>query len=68
MIIKFATNKNNIIEIDDRYQAIKQAIAMLQPNDILIIAGKGHEQYQIIGNIKYSFNESQIINDIIDNC
>ena len=56
---------SNFIEINDRKKAIGQAITMLESNDILIIAGKGHEQYQIIGDKKYPFNEEQIVKSFL---
>ncbi|MDA0902281.1 MAG: UDP-N-acetylmuramoyl-L-alanyl-D-glutamate--2,6-diaminopimelate ligase [Proteobacteria bacterium] len=50
-----------VIEIAGRKDAITQAISMLKANDVLVIAGKGHEQYQIIGTEKLPFNESAIV-------
>lgn len=47
-------------EIDGRELAIKNAIATLQKNDILLIAGKGHEEYQIIGNKTLIFSDIEI--------
>ncbi len=41
----------------DRKLAIHMALASLQPGDILVIAGKGHEDYQIIGTTKYPFDD-----------
>ena len=49
------------IEIANRKTAILQAISMLLPHDILILAGKGHEKYQIIGNESLPFDEEQIV-------
>lgn len=43
----------------DRHDAIEKGINMLSKNDILLILGKGHEEYQIIGNIKYHFNDKE---------
>jgi UDP-N-acetylmuramoyl-L-alanyl-D-glutamate--2,6-diaminopimelate ligase len=63
-IIAGCVNKN-FIEVDDRKSAIKKAISMLATNDILIIAGKGHEQYQIIGNKKFPFNEEEIVKSFL---
>jgi len=63
-IISGCVNKN-FIEIDDRKNAIKQAVEMLESNDILIIAGKGHEQYQIIGDKKYPFDEYKIVKSFV---
>lgn len=53
------------IEIANRKEAIKQAIAMLQTEDILILAGKGHEKYQVIGDEKFEFDEEEIVKNAI---
>ena len=58
-------NPSKTTEIDNRKNAIEQTIAMLKDNDILIIAGKGHEKYQIIGQQKFPFDENKIINNFI---
>ena len=57
---------NKFIEIDDRRSAIYQAIKKLKKGDILIIAGKGHEKYQIIGNKKFEFDEAKIIKGFLE--
>jgi UDP-N-acetylmuramoyl-L-alanyl-D-glutamate--2,6-diaminopimelate ligase len=46
--------------ITDRTQAIKTAIAMAQPNDIVLIAGKGHEKYQEIKGVRFDFDDLEI--------
>jgi UDP-N-acetylmuramoyl-L-alanyl-D-glutamate--2,6-diaminopimelate ligase len=60
-----ACNKENSLEIADRKEAIKQSLKMLQPNDILILAGKGHENYQIIGDKKFEFDEEKIVHELL---
>ena len=45
--------------IYDRYNAILDGIKMLNKNDILLILGKGHENYQIINGIKYHFSDKE---------
>lgn len=45
--------------IEDRGQAIEMAIALLQADDLLLIAGKGHEDYQIIGTKKIHFDDRE---------
>jgi len=57
--------QKNIIEINDRRLAIIEAIKILNDNDILILAGKGHEKYQIIGDKKIDFDEEQIVKNAI---
>jgi len=43
----------------DRHQAIRKAIGMAQPGDVILIAGKGHEDYQIIGTKKRHFDDRE---------
>ena len=45
----------------DREQAIRQGIAMMKENDCLVVAGKGHETYQIIGSEKKSFDDRECV-------
>jgi len=58
-------DRSKTLEIADRKIAIAKAIEILQNGDVLIIAGKGHENYQIIGSQKFEFNESKIIKNAI---
>jgi UDP-N-acetylmuramoyl-L-alanyl-D-glutamate--2,6-diaminopimelate ligase len=48
-------------EIGDRRKAIQTAIRNLKPGDALLIAGKGHEDYQIIGNTKHHFSDHEVV-------
>lgn len=59
-ILKSCDSKKTI-EISGRKEAIEKSITFLKPNDILILAGKGHEKYQIIGTKKMPFNEEKIV-------
>ena len=51
--------------IVDRVEAITKAIEMANKNDIIVLAGKGHETYQEINGVKHPFDERVIVNDII---
>lgn len=55
------------VEITDRKMAIEKAISMLKAGDVLILAGKGHEKYQIIGDKKFEFDEEKIVKNVITN-
>ncbi len=55
----FTKGYDPIVE-PDRAKAIKIGVALMEPEDILIIAGKGHEDYQIIGTKKYPFDDRTI--------
>ena len=48
-------------EIGDRAEAIRSAIAALQPGDALLIAGKGHETGQIVGNTTLPFSDHDAV-------
>lgn len=65
--IKTGINKTNgkYIEICDRKEAIAYAIDHGQPGDIIVLAGKGHEDYQEIKGVKYPMDERVLIADIL---
>jgi UDP-N-acetylmuramoyl-L-alanyl-D-glutamate--2,6-diaminopimelate ligase len=63
-IIKGVTTKQYEV-IEDRRTAIKQAIMKKQADDILLIAGKGHEDYQIIGNRILKFDDAEVIRECL---
>ena len=56
---------NNYKIIYDRKKAIQEGIKMLKENDILLILGKGHEEYQVIDNKKIFFSDLYTVYDII---
>ena len=58
-------NKDNHEIIFDRKYAIIKGMSMLKDNDILMILGKGHEDYQIIGTEKHHFSDQEIVRDFI---
>ena len=54
------------IEICDRKEAIRYAIENGQPGDIIVLAGKGHEDYQEIEGVHYPMDERVIIGEILE--
>ena len=54
------------LRIADRAEAIRQAVAGLEPGDILLVAGKGHEQYQEVGGRKLHFSDREILAACLD--
>ncbi|SFD17624.1 UDP-N-acetylmuramoyl-L-alanyl-D-glutamate--2,6-diaminopimelate ligase [Clostridium uliginosum] len=52
-------------KIVDRRKAIEKALKILKDDDLLVIAGKGHEDYQIIGNTKIHFDDREIVQEIL---
>ena len=51
--------KGKSITISDRREAIKTACALAQPGDVVLVAGKGHEDYQIIQGVKHHFDDRE---------
>jgi UDP-N-acetylmuramoyl-L-alanyl-D-glutamate--2,6-diaminopimelate ligase len=58
-------NFKKTVSIVDRRQAIKTACQMAQPNDIILIAGKGHETYQEIKGVRTDFDDYKIVQDFL---
>jgi len=54
------------LSIVDRGQAIKTAVSMAEENDIILIAGKGHEKYQDIKGVKHDFDDKQTIIELFN--
>lgn len=58
-------NKTNFIAIENRTEAIKMAINMAEEGDVIVLAGKGHENYQIINEGTIHFDEREVVEEIL---
>lgn len=58
------TSFKKTLSIADRRQAIKTAVSMAEKNDIILIAGKGHEKYQEINGVKHDFDDLAIVKEL----
>ena len=54
------------INITDRAQAIKTAVKLAQRGDVILIAGKGHEDYQDVQGVKHHFDDREIVADLFN--
>ena len=61
-----AQNQKKTLSILDRKQAIKAACQLAGANDIILIAGKGHETYQEIDGIRYEFDDMKIVKELLE--
>jgi UDP-N-acetylmuramoyl-L-alanyl-D-glutamate--2,6-diaminopimelate ligase len=61
-----AAAKKKVISIADRREAIKTAVSLAGNDDIVLIAGKGHEKYQDIKGVKYDFDDKKILNEMFE--
>ncbi len=59
--------KAKVLSIVNRREAIKTACMLAKPGDIILVAGKGHEDYQEIKGVKYHFDDKEVINEIFGN-
>jgi len=64
--IEVGLNKDNYIVIENRKEAIKKAISIAKQGDVIVIAGKGHETYQILKNETIHFDEREVVREILD--
>lgn len=53
--------KRKYITMADRKQAIEEAVRMAKPEDIILVAGKGHEKYQDINGVKHPFDDKEVL-------
>lgn len=58
----------NYVEIIDRKEAIRYAIEHAQKGDVIVLAGKGHEDYQEIKGVKYPMDERVLIAEVVGSC
>ncbi|MGZ8523312.1 MAG: UDP-N-acetylmuramoyl-L-alanyl-D-glutamate--2,6-diaminopimelate ligase [Chitinophagaceae bacterium] len=58
--------KRKYISIVDRKEAIKTAISLARPGDIILIAGKGHEKYQEIKGVKNHFDDKEVVREVFE--
>ncbi len=59
-------NYKKTVSIVDRKQAIKTACQLAQANDIILIAGKGHETYQEINGVRHDFDDMKIVKEMLE--
>ena len=55
--------RQKAITISDRREAIRPAVMMAQPDDVILVAGKGHEDYQIIKGVKHHFDDHEVVRE-----
>ena len=57
---------SNVVKCIDRKQAIYEALSMASPQDIIVIAGKGHEAYQLIGTERFAFSDKDVVCELLN--
>ncbi len=64
-ILKGITRKENLFVIEDRYEAIKKSVEISKDNDVVLICGKGHEDYQILKDKTIHFSDIETVKEIL---
>ena len=59
-----AAQRKKVLTITDRKEAIRTAAMMAQKGDVILVAGKGHENYQEINGVKHHFDDHEVIREI----
>ena len=62
-----AQQRKKVLSIVDRREAIRTAAMMAEKGDVILIAGKGHEDYQEIEGVKHHFDDHEVVREIIQN-
>lgn len=58
--------RDRVVEMGDRKVAIQAAVQTARPGDVILIAGKGHEDYQIIGTTKHHFSDHEVVKGVLN--
>lgn len=58
-----ATQMKKVLSIVDRKEAIKTACALAQKGDVILVAGKGHENYQEVNGVKHHFDDKEVLRE-----
>ncbi|ASA26450.1 UDP-N-acetylmuramoyl-L-alanyl-D-glutamate--2,6-diaminopimelate ligase [Paenibacillus donghaensis] len=64
-LIEDGVSRDQYVLIPDRREAISKAIEMASPGDVVLIAGKGHETYQLIGGVVHDFDDRVVAKEVI---
>jgi len=59
-------SRRKVITVADRKEAIKTAVTLASNEDIVLVAGKGHETYQEIKGVKYDFDDKKVLNEMFE--
>ena len=59
-------SRKKYITIPDRKEAIKTAVSLSDSEDIVLVAGKGHEKYQEINGVRYEFDDKKVLKEMFE--
>ena len=66
ILIGTVGSKAEVITVTDRSEAIERAMSIARPGDTVLLAGKGHETYQVRGTTRYHYDEREVVKAILE--
>ncbi|MFR7755290.1 MAG: glutamate ligase domain-containing protein, partial [Bacteroidales bacterium] len=66
ILVGMEGHEDRYVVMPDRSEAICYAIEAADPGDVVLIAGKGHEDYQIVGTVKHHFDDREVVAHVLD--
>ena len=66
ILVGMEGHEDRYVVMTDRSEAICYAIEAADPGDVVLIAGKGHEDYQIVGTVKHHFDDREVAAHVLD--
>ena len=63
--IKRGITKDNFCVVAERREAIKKSLSLARPGDIVLVAGKGHESYQIVQDERIHFDDREVVRECL---
>ncbi len=66
ILVGIDSENKEIITITDRSEAIKKAISIAEKDDVILLAGKGHETYQVIGKERVHYDEREVVAKVLE--
>lgn len=59
-------DRSRVLVNADRYEAIRMAVSMARPGDVVLVAGKGHETYQEVKGVKHPFDDAAVLKETLE--
>jgi UDP-N-acetylmuramoyl-L-alanyl-D-glutamate--2,6-diaminopimelate ligase len=59
-------DRSNVLVNADRHEAIRMAVTLARPGDVVLVAGKGHETYQEVKGVKHPFDDAAVLKETLE--
>jgi UDP-N-acetylmuramoyl-L-alanyl-D-glutamate--2,6-diaminopimelate ligase len=59
-------DRSKVLVNADRHEAIRMAVTLARPGDVVLVAGKGHETYQEVNGVKHPFDDAAVLKETLE--